>query len=148
MPRTSSKLVQALDASLLLQETELAELRAQLAQVVVRKTATGTGDIDHTFALDRRFRLVFVRCHFSGTSGTAGLALSVDSGAGAAFETKLFTITQAGKDEDVHLRIGEGDTDQPSAWTFQSDDQLRIAWTNPDAGNITWGLEVGLATAV
>jgi hypothetical protein len=149
MPRTTSKPLQAqaIDAALLLQEAELAELRSRLAQIVIRKTATGTGDIDHAFALDSRFRLVFVRCHFSGAAGTSAFRLELDSGTGSAYDARMFTITQAGPNKDVYLRIGEGDALEPSAWTFQVDDALRITWTNPDSGNITWGLEVGLAPA-
>ncbi len=147
MPRNRSKLAEALDAALVIQESELAELRQRQMVAVVAKTATGSGNIDHTFDLDCKFRLVFIRCHFSGTSGTASFGISVDSASGPAYDTRLFTITQAGKDEDVHLRIGEGDTGEPSAWTFQADDAVRIEWTNPDSGNITWGLEVGLAIA-
>ena len=150
MPRTMSKpfQAQAIDAALLLQEAELAELRSRFAQIVMRKTATGTGDIDHAFGLDSRFRLVFVRCHFTGAAGAGALSLHVDSGAGSAYDARLFTIIQAGTNKDVHLRIAEGDVLEPSAWTFQADDALRITWTNPDTGNITWGLEVGLAPAV
>jgi len=149
MPRVTTKLFQsqAVDAALLLQEAELAEVRERLAQVVTRKTATGTGDINHTFALDSRFRLVYARCHFAGTSGTAAFSLSLDSAAGSAYDVKLFTITVAGVSKDVNLRIGEGDVDEPSAWTFQPGDALRVAWSNPDGGNITWGLDVGLAPA-
>lgn len=149
MARTTTKplQVQAIDAALLLQEAELAELRSRLAQIVTRKTATGAGDINHTFALDTRFRLVYVRCHFTGNAGTAPFLLHIDSAAGSAYDAALFTITLAGVSRDVHLRIGEGDVWEPSAWTFQADDALRILWTNPDSGNITWGLDVGLAPA-
>ncbi len=147
MPIVSSQLIREVDAALVVQEAELAETRARQILAVATKTATGSGDIDQTFALDRKYRLVFIRCHFSGTAGTAGFVLSVDSGSGTAYDARLFTITQAGTNKDVHLRIGEGDTGEPSAWTFQASDSVRIQWTNPDSGNITWGLEVGLALA-
>jgi len=147
MPRDRSKIIQAVDAALAVQEAELAETRMRQMLAVVAKTATGSGDIDHTFSLNRKYRLVFIRCHFSGSSGTAAFTISVDSASGSAYDACLFTITQAGTNNDVHLRIGQGDTDEPSAWTFQSDDGVRIQWTNPDSGNITWGLEVGLALA-
>ena len=146
-PRNRSKLADALDAALVIQESELAEVRQRQMLVVSTKTATGSGDIDHTFSLDGKFRLIFVRCHFTGSSGTAAFVISVDSEAGSAYDTRLFMISQAGKDKDVHLRIGEGDTQEPAAWTFQADDAVRIRWTSPDSGNITWGLEVGLAIA-
>ena len=147
MPRDRSKLADALDAALVIQESELAEVRQRQMLAVVTKTVTGSGNIDHTFSLDAKFRLVFVRCHFSGSPGTAAFVISVDSSAGSAYDACLFTISQAGKDKDVHLRIGEGDAQEPSTWTFQADDAVRIEWPNPDSGNITWGLEVGLAIA-
>ena len=145
MHRDRSNIIQAVDTALAVQEAELAETRLRQMLAVVTKTATGTGDIDQVFSLDRKYRVVFIRCHFVGNSGSAAFAVSVDSAAGSAYDTRLFTITQAGTNKDVHLRIGGGDTGEPSAWTFQPDDGVRIQWTNPDSGNITWGLEVGLA---
>ena len=90
---------------------------------------------------------MFIRCHFSGGSGTNVFRLSVDSSKGSAYDTCLFKITQAGMDKDVHLRVTGADTEDPSPWTFQDGDEIRLAWTNPDSGNLTWGLEVGLALA-
>jgi hypothetical protein len=114
---------------------------------VTTKAGTGSGHIDATFSLDLRYRLVFVRCHFSGGTGTAAFTLSVDSTRGSAYDTKLFTITQAGVDKDVNLRLGDEEAVDPSAWTFQAGDRVWIKWTNPDSGNMAWGLEVGLALA-
>ena len=136
-----------IESGLAVQEAELAEVRQRQILAVVAKRATGSGDVDHTFSLDRRFRLVFVRCHFNGGTGTAAFDILVDSGGGSVYNSRLFRITQAGTDNDVHLRIGEGDTGEPSAWTFQAGDAVRIQWINPDSGNMTWGLEVGLALA-
>lgn len=147
MARDRSKILRAAEAGFVLQDLELAEARTRQLQSVVTKTATGTGNIGHLFKLDQKYRLVFIRCHFSGIAGTAPFAISVDSGSGAAYDTRLFTITQAGTNKDVHLRIGGGDTGDPSAWTFTASDAVRIDWTNPASGSITWGLEVGLALA-
>jgi hypothetical protein len=147
MTLDAATVIRTVDAQLAAGQLEEAEARQRQLLAVQTKRATGTGDIAHTFALDKRFRLVFVRCHFSGTSGTAAFALSIDSGSGAAYDARLFTITQAGLGKDVNLRIGDGDVDDPSAWTFQPGDAIRIDWENPDGGNITWGLEVGLAAA-
>jgi hypothetical protein len=144
---TQTRIDQAVEAALVLQESELAEVRQRQVLAVVSRTATGSGDINHAFGLGCKFRLVYVRCHFVGTPGTAPLHLSLDSATGSAYDARLFTITQAGVDHDVHLRIGRGDTGEPSAWTFQADDSLRVQWTNPDNGNITWGLEMGLTIA-
>lgn len=142
-----SNILRAVDAALAVQEVELAEARARQMLAVVTKAATGSANIDQVFSLERKYRLVFVRCHFTGSAGTAAITISVDSASGSAYDALLFTVTQAGTNKDVHLRIGEGDTGEPSAWTFQANDSIRIEWTNPDSGNITWGLEVGLALA-
>jgi len=140
-------LLRTVDAQLDVVDLDLVELRRRQLLAVVTRTATGTGNIAHTFKLDQRYRLVFMRCHFSGTSGTVPLVISMDSGNGSAYDSVLFTITQAGVSRDVNLRIGGGDAEDPSSWTFQETDAVRVDWTNPDSGNITWGLEVGLAPA-
>ena len=114
---------------------------------VYRRTATGTGDLDATVSLDREFRLVYVRCHFSGPAGRSALDISLDSAAGAAYDAKLFSVRVAGVGADLNLRLWSSETALPSAWSFQQGDALRLKWTNPDPGNVTWGLEVGLAPA-
>lgn len=147
MAKSTSNLIRTVDTALAVQQIELSDTRARQMLAVVTRTATGTADIDHTFALDQKYRLIFIRCHFSGTSGAADLLISVDSGNGSAYDTRLFTVTAAGTSKDVHLRVGSRDTGEPSAWTFQASDSIRLQWTNPDSGNITWGLEIGLAPA-
>lgn len=147
MARVSKRMLRAAESMLALQEAELADLRNRLMVTVTARTASGTGDIDALFSLDGRFRLVFLRAHFTGGSATGPLVLSVDSAAGTAHDTKLFTITQAGPGKDVHLRIGSGDTGEPAAWTFQAGDALRVQWTDPNGGSTSWGLEAGLAPA-
>ncbi len=147
MAREISKILETAQAGLTQQTLELSEARARQLLAVTAKAATGSGNIDATFSLDRRFRLVFVRCHFAGGTGTAAFTISVDSTRGSAYDAKLFTITQAGVNKDVNLRIGGDDAVDPSAWTFQPGDKVWIKWTNPDSGNMTWGLEVGLALA-
>ena len=129
------------------QESELQALRARQILSVVVVVATGSGNLGELFQLDAPFRLIFLRCHYTGTSGTNPLHLSVDSAAGSVYDTRLFTVSQAGVDKDVNLRIAVDEMTEPSAWTFQAGDKLRAAWVNPDTGNITWGLEVGLAPA-
>ena len=147
MAREISKILETAQAGLTQQTLELSEARARQLLAVTAKAATGSGNIDATLSLDRRFRLVFVRCHFAGGTGTAAFTISVDSTRGSAYDAKLFTITQAGVNKDVNLRIGGSDAVDPSAWTFQPGDKVWIKWSNPDSGNMTWGLEVGLALA-
>ena len=129
------------------EQLELAEA-ARLEQVrVVAKTATGSGDIDEAFSLDLSHRLAFVRAHFVGGSGHAELQISVDSAQGSAHDTRLFTVKVAGNGADVNFRLSAQETQRPSAWAAQVGDKFRVRWTNPDPGNTTWGLEVGLAPA-
>ncbi len=147
MARERLRTLQAIEQSFAIQDFELNEARLRQLQSVTARTATGTGNIDHPFKLDQRFRLVFIRCHFAGATGTASFAVFVDSAGGSAYDARLFTISLAGTNKDVHLRIGGGDTGDPAAWTFQPGDAIRVQWTNPNSGNITWGLEVGMALA-
>ena len=129
------------------QNREVQAMRDRQLPAVVSQNGTGSGDIDSAFGLDRKFRMVYVRCHFSGGSGTNALVLSLDSALGAAYDARVFTVSQAGVGKDVHLRIAGQDLVDPSAWTFEAGDRIRVQWTNPDSGNMTWGLLVGLALA-
>ena len=147
MPDNLERVLQTAEAGFSQQHAELIAGQSQQMLEVQTQTATGTGHIAETLSVDRRFRLVFVRCHFSGGAGTSALSISVASGAGAAFDTKLFTILQAGTGSDVNFRVSADELSEPSAWSFQAGDAIRVNWTNPDAGNMTWGLEVGLALA-
>lgn len=140
-------IVQTAQSGFASQDLELTRALERHVFGVTTKSATGTGNIAQTFAIGERFRLSFVRCHFSGSVGTAPFHISVDSALGSAYDARLFTVSVAGKDNDVHLRVIEPSGSGPSPWTFQPADALRIDWTNPDPGNITWGLEVGLAPA-
>lgn len=145
MPGSIDQVTNAAQMGFAAQDRELDVARARRPLSVVSQFATGTGDLDEAISMDRSFRLIFIRCHFSGTSGAAPFDISVDSGSGPAYDAGLFAVDGAGVDNDVHLRIGPSDNAEPSAWTFQANDAVRIQWTNPDSGNITWGLEVGLA---
>lgn len=148
MAQERTQLIRAIDQALAVQEAELAEARTLQRLAVTTRTTTGSGDIDQTFSLDQPFRLVFIRCHFSGTAGTGPMMISLDSALGAAYDAKLYTIMRAGTNRDVHFRIPAYESQEPSAWRFAADDAVRVQWTNPDSGNITWGLEVGLVLAV
>ena len=129
------------------QDQEVAAGRARRPLLIACRTASGSGDIDHTFQLDRTFRLVFVRCHFVGTSGRNAFMVGIEAGLGAAYDCDLFTINRAGAGRDVNFRLTAEEAAEPSAWTFQSGDAVHVRWLNPDSGNIIWGLEVGMAPA-
>lgn len=142
-----STIIGTAEAVLAEQNTELNATRARQLLAVAARAATGTGNIDATFALEVRFRLVFVRCHFTGAPGQVPMIISLDSVRGGAYDSHLFTISKAGVGRDVNFRVGNDETADPSAWTLQPGDAIRVQWTNPSPGNITWGLEVGLAMA-
>ena len=129
------------------QNTELNATRARQLLAVATKAATGTSHMDASFSIDVRYRLVFVRCHFAGAAGLLPLTISLDSVRGVAYDALLFTLSKAGVGKDTHFRIGSEEATDPSSWTFQPGDAVRVQWTNPNPGNITWGLEVGLAMA-
>ena len=74
------------------QNRELEAARERQMQAVVSQTSTGSADINATFGLDRDYRLVYIRCHFVGTTGTAVLTFSVDSAGGSAYDTRLLRI--------------------------------------------------------
>ena len=77
MPRETS-IVGAAEAVLAEQNTELSATRARQLLAVAAKAATGNGNVDTAFSLDVRFRLVFVRCHFTGAAGLTSMTLSLD----------------------------------------------------------------------
>jgi hypothetical protein len=144
MTENAGDIFAAAQAQFQANDAELAFLRERQFVEVIRKSATGSANMDSTFSMDRHFRLVYLRCHFAGGSGTAPLAIALDSGLGSAYDAILFTVSAGGTGSDIHFRVGGSDAQEPSAWTFQSDDSLRVQWTNPDSGDMTWGLELGL----
>ncbi len=147
MAHDPSQLVKAAEAGLATQEAELAASRTRQVLSIMTKTATGNADIVRSFSLDRTFRLIFVRCHFAGTAGSNPLSITLDSANGTAHDAQLYTLVRAGIGHDVNFRIPVEENREPSPWTFGENDAIRIDWTNPDGGSITWGLEVGLALA-
>jgi hypothetical protein len=147
MATGTPQIIEAAQAGFALQSAELAAARARQLLVVVTQGRAGSSDIDESFSLDRRYRLVFVRCHFVGGSGASALSLYVDSAVGAAHDARLFTMTQAGTGQDVNFRINADELAEPSPWTFQPGDAVRVEWANPDSGHMSWGIEVGFALA-
>lgn len=147
MARLRPNLLDVAESALANQDARLESLRAEQMAAVLVQSASGNGDMDAAFSLDRRFRLVFIRAHYSGSTGTAPLVMALDSGLGTPFDARLFTIHRAGVGHDVHLRIPAAERIDPSPWTFQPGDQVNLSWTNPAAGAMIWGLTIGLANA-
>lgn len=111
--------------------------------------AYGTGsdtNLKARFGLEEgRFGLVFVRAHFnSGTSTKANMVINLDSGFGPPYDFKLKTIKNVGTGrDDANFRVP---VDEDRHWIFDgmNKDKIVMTWTNPDSGNMEWGLEVGL----
>lgn len=147
MSRLQQSIVHSAHQALTMQDEQIEALRLRQMQVVLTKTATDNGNMNELFSLERRFRLVYVRCHFSGGTGLAPMTIELDSIAGPVYDAALFTLVRAGVGRDVNFRIPLEESADPSPWTFESGSQLRLRWTNPDSGNMTWGVSVGLANA-
>lgn len=124
---------------------ELAGIRSGSVELL-RSNGTGTGNMSESYSQGTAWRPVFARCHFSGGSGTNDLVISLNSGLGTAYDVVLWTVKNVGTGTDINLRFDHDEINGPSPWTFQSNDDLVFTWTNPDSPNMTWGLEVGMAT--
>lgn len=145
MASTPAQLFRVFQANLVFQDALLARQLDRSRDRVTTKYATGSANINSLVNLDVPFRLVLVRCHFAGGTGTADLILELNSAQGNQHDAHLKSITAVGTGTDVFYTPGGTDIADPSPWSFQSGDQLRIKWVNPDSGSMTWGLEVGLA---
>lgn len=106
---------------------------------------SGSGNMQVSLRPGSRFVVVFVRCHFRRTGGagtdTAAFTMDLDSDLGMDFDVRLLTQAAAGVGSDVHARF---DIDTLDCWTFGDNDSLTFNWTNPDTGEINWGLTVGI----
>lgn len=114
------------------------------------QTSSGTGDMAQVCGLflgHRAWTLVFARAHFIRQSGagtdTADLTISVHS-VDPAMCCELYKVAARGVGADMNLRIPVEERDQ---WIQRRGDGFKFSWTNPDAGEIRWGLQVGLQSA-
>ena len=147
MASTPAHLFRAFQASLASQDLLLARQLDRSRNRVITKYESGSGNMNNLSGLDVPFRLVFLRCHFTGGTGTADLTLKLNSAQGNLYAASLESITAVGTGVDVFYTPGGSAIADPSSWSFQSGDKLRVNWTNPDSGNMNWGLEVGLAVS-
>lgn len=75
----------------------------------------------------------------SGGSGTADLVIWNKALESSLFDSQLFTIAGVGLNKPCFARIEE---EERVAWTVLPDRKLHLAWTNPDDGNMEWGLQL------
>lgn len=128
--------------------------------IVVFSEQTGIGDMGDVadessiarFALPNADRYVLAVIHGLWTGGTgtgAPLVVRVDHRRGAAFDFHHMTFASVGTDDNnrVEYRVPEDDLfhhlylrDEPTG----KQDVVVLTWTNPDAGNMRWAVEVGL----
>jgi hypothetical protein len=123
---------------------------------IIRQHDGGAGDMGTVetetsqarFGLsDSLWLLLFVRVNFHAASGatasgTADMAIiRHDEDRVEWQDATLLTRTKAGTDNDVNIRILP---DEYPGWTFLPTQQLVLTWTNPDSGDLLWGVEVGL----
>jgi len=123
---------------------------------IVTSRVVGVGDMgdvtdEHStarFTLNvDRFILARIRARFTGGSGDATLAICLDHrDPSGLFDFTLDTIKEVGADNraNINHRIL---ADELYQWEFRRGDVIVLTWTNPDAGNMQWAVEVGLADA-
>lgn len=114
----------------------------------VNKRTNGVGNIAYSFQPETRldWSLILARTHFrrTGGSGTdiADLVLSLDPKLGRDentddYKQALWTWRNAGVGADAEFWVPDHSI---KAYTFGPDDYLSLAWTNPDADEIRWGI--------
>jgi hypothetical protein len=142
-----SSILRTAEAGLAALEDERLRAESDASRKVYIQRDTGNGHIDHGFRLQRPFRLVYIRCHFAGSLAAAAFTITLHSGAGTAYDTRLAQVPSIGTSLDLFYRVPEGALREPSPWTFAGTDYVHCLWTNPNPLQTTWGLEVGLALA-
>jgi len=102
-----------------------------LGQSYKTDRATGIAAIAYALTFTAEALVREVRLHLSGAAGVETLTLSIDAGAGAAYDAVLDTKAMNGL-TDYYYR-----PDVPMH--FVTGDALKLTLTN--AGGLTWGLE-------
>ncbi len=112
---------------------------------------TGTSNIAESIAKTdvRPFVLASLEIHFSGGTGTANLVISRDSFQGSLYDADLYTITGCGTGTDVNFFVRDDEVGRRFLFDAREgeSDQVKLAWTNPDDGNMRWAMRLGLAYA-
>ena len=93
--------------------------------------------------------LVSIQLHFRDLSGSATLTADCSiyrdrRSEQTAWNGLLWKMLAVGIGAEGNLVIPP---DELYLWTFDADEAVTLTWTNPDSGNIGWGVEVGVAPA-
>lgn len=126
---------------------EIAALRSEHVDITeVASAGTGTQITSATAPgiqlTGSQWRPVYMRVHFASSSGTAALAISLDSASGSGYDAELHNEAGLGVGADFFFKIPREDR---LAWTFQDGDKLVVDWTNP--ATVNWGMVWGLVRA-
>jgi hypothetical protein len=95
--------------------------------------ATGSGAIAKTIAPGVQWQLEEVRLHLSGAGGAENFTITIDAGAGAAYDTVLLT-------EDMTTVTDLVWKPEDGPILLAANDEVDIAFTN--TATRTYGLEV------
>jgi hypothetical protein len=104
-------------------------LSPQVSTVV---STAATGAVAKTVAPAAKWQLNEIRIHLSAAGGAGNLTATMDAGAGAAYDSVIYTKDMTSVVDLVWI------PDSPIV--FSATDELDIAWAN--ASNRTYGLEV------
>jgi len=125
---------------------------------IARFRATGVGNMGDVtdkasvarFALPsaERYVLAWIRAMFVGGSGNATMTLKVDHcDPTQQYDFSLRDWATMGASGGNAWTFSRVPADELFHWVFPSEAILVFEWTNPDAGNMRWSLEVGLVDA-
>ncbi|MBV6429797.1 MAG: hypothetical protein KIPDCIKN_04372 [Haliscomenobacter sp.] len=109
----------------------------------VRATGSANLALDIGPVTSKALKLVYVRAHFAGGTGNASVTIGIDSANGAAYDSTLDTVTARGTGADLFYKVPPAESADPSPWAIKPGDAYTVRWTNPDAGNMTYGVEAG-----
>jgi hypothetical protein len=102
-------------------------------QTATATSTNTTGAIAKTVAPGAAWRLMGLNLHLSAAGGAGNLTITSDAGAGAAYDTLLYSQDMT---SITDLVLGEEDIGQ----NFSATDEIDVAWAN--ASNRTYGLEI------
>jgi len=121
------------------------------------QTGTGDmGDVTDQSSIARfsmpgvdKYVLAVIRGLFTGGSGSAELVVRTDHRRGPNFDFTPVTFERMGTDDNDRLEYRVPEKDLFHMVYFRHDatriqDAIVLEWTNPDAGNMRWAIEVGL----